>query len=441
MRLGTMRRRAGIPRRRQLANLAVSLLCVGGTVLAVETTSARPASASIGGDKSRIAQIEREIYQEGNTVEALVSRADQVQGQLNTVDERIAVAKAQLATEQKAYSVSSAELAQDALDAYVSDGSNASAFIGGSSDATTSAEQQVYAGVEAGSLSDAMNTTELAERALTSTETALHADEVSLQSTLTQLASARQSAEAAIQSDEELLSQVKGNLLHLVLQQEEQQREAAEAAQEAKEAQEAKQAQPPPPPPPPPVVTPPPTTTTTPPSSSTPTPPPPPPVSGGSYANPLRGVSGLSPERIDMGVDYSGYGPIYAIGDGVVVNTVNGGWPGGTFIVYQLTNGPGAGLFVYAAEDINPEVSVGQSVTPNTVLGQIYEGPDGIETGWADGSALGDTMAAVAGQFDGDNSTAFGYNFSQLLSSLGAPGGILENDPATGSLPAGWPQW
>ena len=152
-------------------------------------------------------------------------------------------------------------------------------------------------------------------------------------------------------------------------------------------------------------------------------------------------MTALSSERIDQGVDYRGFGPIYAIGDGVVLSTVNGGWPGGTFIAYRLTNGPANGLVVYAAEDIQPSVQIGQSVTSNTVLGQVYAGPTGIETGWADPSASGDTMARTYGQYHGGNSTAFGYNFSRLLQSLGAPGGVLQTNPPTGSLPSGWPSW
>jgi murein DD-endopeptidase MepM/ murein hydrolase activator NlpD len=232
---------------------------------------------------------------------------------------------------------------------------------------------------------------------------------------------------------------VSSNLLALVTAA----NEAREAAEEREAAERAVQEVAQQPPPPPPTTT---TTTSTPPkTTTTPTPPPstppPPATTTGGYANPLRAISDLNPERIDQGVDYSGYGPIYAIGDGVVLNTVSAGWPGGTFIAYQLTDGPAAGLTVYAAEDIDPAVQVGQQVSANTVLGQMYEGPDGIETGWADASALGLSMAAEYNQFSGANSTAFGYNFSQLLQSVGAPGGILQNDPATGSLPSGWPQW
>jgi len=188
--------------------------------------------------------------------------------------------------------------------------------------------------------------------------------------------------------------------------------------------------------------------TTLPPTSTTTQPPPPPPTtmpvpppSASGYVNPLRSLAALFPERIDQGVDYSALGDIFPIGNGVVLNTVNGGWPNGTFITYQLQDGPAAGLIVYAAEDIQPLVQVGQEVTPSTPLGVVFEGGSGIETGWAAPPGNGYTMAAEADQFDGSNSTAFGANFSQLLVSLGAPGGILQNDPPTGSLPSGWPTW
>ena len=164
------------------------------------------------------------------------------------------------------------------------------------------------------------------------------------------------------------------------------------------------------------------------------------PVAPTGYENPLRAINALSPERIDQGVDYGGFGPMYAIGNGVVLSTVNGGWPGGTFITYKLESGPAAGLVVYAAEDINPSVYIGQQVNANTVIGTMYEGWSGIETGWANGSE-GDTMAMVAGQFDGSNSTAFGWNFDELLVSLGAPGGIMQQSVPTGAVPSGWPTW
>jgi len=53
----------------------------------------------------------------------------------------------------------------------------------------------------------------------------------------------------------------------------------------------------------------------------------------------------LVPERIDQGVDFSGSGPVYALGDGIVTNAIaySPGWGGG-WITYQLSDGPDAGL-------------------------------------------------------------------------------------------------
>src|SRR5262249_26112202 len=110
-------------------------------------------------------------------------------------------------------------------------------------------------------------------------------------------------------------------------------------------------------------------------------------------------------------------------------------------IVYQLTDGPANGLVVYAAEDIAPAVQVGDTVTAGTVLGLMYIGPDGIETGWGDPAVIGNTLAGDTRQFDAHNTTAVGANFSQVLRCLGAPPGIPQTPPPTGTLPRNWPRW
>jgi hypothetical protein len=110
-------------------------------------------------------------------------------------------------------------------------------------------------------------------------------------------------------------------------------------------------------------------------------------------------------------------------------------------IAYQLSDGPANGLVVYAAEDIIPLVQIGDTVTAGSVLGVMFPGPDGIETGWGDTSTIGNTLARTYRQFDGANTTAFGNNFSEFLQSLGAPGGVPQNTPPTGALPRGWPRW
>lgn len=160
------------------------------------------------------------------------------------------------------------------------------------------------------------------------------------------------------------------------------------------------------------------------------------------YSNPLRSLSDLTSERVDQGVDYSAEGPIYALGTGIVENVYSEGWPNGVFIAYKLTGpGPAEGHVVYAAEDITPSVSVGQAVTATTQIGTVFEGPDGIETGWANPNVLDqNSMAFVSNQWDGADSTAFGLNFSELLASLGASPGIVEGT-VQGTIPAEWPTW
>ena len=161
------------------------------------------------------------------------------------------------------------------------------------------------------------------------------------------------------------------------------------------------------------------------------------------YVNPLAHIQNLRPERIDMGVDYSGHGTIVAIGAGQVTTIHNAGWPNGTFIEERLSSGPCAGKDWYYAEDITPTVQPGQAVTAGEPLGQMFQGPDGIETGWSVGTG-GTTLAASLGQVPGGGdpggwSSGAGASASRLLQSLGAPPGVMQPSGPHGTMPAGYP--
>ena len=161
------------------------------------------------------------------------------------------------------------------------------------------------------------------------------------------------------------------------------------------------------------------------------------------YLNPLRAVTGLVPERIDEGVDFAGTGPVYALGNAVVTNAGwNAGWPGGGWITYQLTDGPDSGLMVYLAEDVTPTVRIGQHVTAATVIARMWNGGDGIETGWAQASGLSaESELPEAGGIGGGGPfpTMVGLNFDELLQLLGVPAAPNAPDPAYGVLPAKYP--
>jgi murein DD-endopeptidase MepM/ murein hydrolase activator NlpD len=163
-----------------------------------------------------------------------------------------------------------------------------------------------------------------------------------------------------------------------------------------------------------------------------------------AYANPLRNVSGLILERVDMGVDFGGSGPVYALGDGVVTNAEgdSSGWPGGGWITYRLTSGPAAGLMVYVAEDVTPDVQVGQTVTSATVVANMFNGGDGIETGWAmsDGASAESEMPEAGGiGGDGPFPTMVGLNFDALLQALGVPAAPNSGQAGNGTLPSNYP--
>jgi murein DD-endopeptidase MepM/ murein hydrolase activator NlpD len=163
----------------------------------------------------------------------------------------------------------------------------------------------------------------------------------------------------------------------------------------------------------------------------------------GAYTNPFAQAAGLTRERIDMGVDYGGAGPVLALGDGVVFNVRGPGWPGGIFIGIKLSRGPFAGLPYFVAENVKPRVRVGDRVRAGQVIGVMYSGPAGIETGWAAGQ--GDQpLAAALGQQNkngdpGAWTSASGLSFDRLLISTGAPSGIPQGTKVHGKMPAQYP--
>lgn len=153
----------------------------------------------------------------------------------------------------------------------------------------------------------------------------------------------------------------------------------------------------------------------------------------GGYVNPIG--KGLKSARVDMGVDYTGHGSLYAMGSGTIVNVKNAGWPGGTFIGLHLDTGQ----FMYYAENIIPHVHKGQRVTAGQLVGTAVGTYPFVEVGWAAAPGTGQTLAAQAGQAakgsdPGANPTAYGVNMSNLIKSLGGPPGIITG-PVTGGIP------
>ena len=88
-------------------------------------------------------------------------------------------------------------------------------------------------------------------------------------------------------------------------------------------------------------------------------------VDAQGYANPCAQSQGLTPLRIDMGVDYTASGSIDAVGDGTISYAAQGtGWGpyscsggGAGAVVEQLSDGSEKGRWVYIAEGLVPTVA------------------------------------------------------------------------------------
>lgn len=161
-----------------------------------------------------------------------------------------------------------------------------------------------------------------------------------------------------------------------------------------------------------------------------------------NFKNPIG--PGLTPERVDMGVDFGGSGPLYALGHGVITQVYGlgggSGWPGGGWIGLKLDDG----REMYYAEDISPSVHAGQTVNAGQLIGHATGGSSGIEIGWASGQGTSTEAAALGqqklGQSHGDPGafpTAMGVDMAHLIHSVGGPLGIIKG-AIQGTLPKNW---
>ena len=144
-----------------------------------------------------------------------------------------------------------------------------------------------------------------------------------------------------------------------------------------------------------------------------------------AYVDPLAHARGLVHERTDMGVDFSmkAGSPIDALGAGIVTSIAKNWYKGQPLIEYQLTQGARKGQHVYAAEQINPDVSVGEHLKAGQRIGTYAASGTGIEMGF--GAGGGKTLAqATTGYTEGEVTKA-GQEFNKFLGSIGKGGTVL----------------
>jgi len=138
------------------------------------------------------------------------------------------------------------------------------------------------------------------------------------------------------------------------------------------------------------------------------------PEAAGSYVNPFALSGDLVTGRIDQGVDFTGSGPIVAIGKALVLQVGAPGWPEEGGVLYQLLDGPLKGQSIFVYEGVDATVQPGQVVEAGQQIATFR--PDGsIETGLADSSGV---PLSHSEYFEGKVTQA-GLEMFSLLQTLG----------------------
>jgi hypothetical protein len=140
--------------------------------------------------------------------------------------------------------------------------------------------------------------------------------------------------------------------------------------------------------------------------------------SGAGYVNPLPATAQIG--RTDMGVDASMNpgDPIVAPGTSRVLGITPNWYRGQPYVALQLLDGPMKGHNYYLAEQITPNVSVGQIVQAGQPIAHYAPSGTGIEMGWA-GANWEQTLAQATSGYSEGEQTAAGGSFRQFIDGLG----------------------
>ncbi len=155
---------------------------------------------------------------------------------------------------------------------------------------------------------------------------------------------------------------------------------------------------------------------------------PPPPTSGAGYVNPLPDTAQIG--RTDMGVDadLNPGDPIVAPGTSRVLGITPNWYRGQPYVALQLLDGPMKGHNYFLAEQITPNVSVGQIVQQGQPIAHYAASGTGIEIGWA-GPNWEQTLAQATTGYSEGEQTAAGRSFRDFLDGLGHNGSSPSSVP------------
>jgi murein DD-endopeptidase MepM/ murein hydrolase activator NlpD len=141
------------------------------------------------------------------------------------------------------------------------------------------------------------------------------------------------------------------------------------------------------------------------------------------YVNPfLSAQTG----RIDQGVDFTGVGPIAAMGDAEILQVGAPGWPEGGGVLYKLLSGPRAGQVIFVYEGVDATVHAGQHVSAGEQIAMFRPGGS-IEMGFANEAGV----PISHGEYVEGKETQGGKEMAAFLASIGGASGL---SPSLGQL-------
>jgi murein DD-endopeptidase MepM/ murein hydrolase activator NlpD len=123
--------------------------------------------------------------------------------------------------------------------------------------------------------------------------------------------------------------------------------------------------------------------------------------------------------RIDQGVDFTGSGPIAAVGDAEILKVGAPGWPEGGGVLYRLLGGERAGQIIFVYEGVEPTVRAGQHVSAGEQIATFVPGGS-IEMGFADASGV----PLSHDEYEEGMETESGKEMAVFLSSIGGANGL-----------------
>jgi murein DD-endopeptidase MepM/ murein hydrolase activator NlpD len=135
--------------------------------------------------------------------------------------------------------------------------------------------------------------------------------------------------------------------------------------------------------------------------------------------------------RIDQGVDFTGTGPIVAVGDAKILAVGAPGWPEGGGVLYKLLSGERAGQVVFVYEGVAASVHPGEKVSAGQQIATFVPGGS-IEIGFADANGVPLSHA----EYSEGVETQWGREMASFLNGIGGASALA---PSLGQLsPQKW---